>query len=95
MDSEMKNIDSHVIFRKNLLTFIRPLQDATYVTYTSFKVELLNRLHLGFSYLREQNFADALNLFCTCPFETENTEQYYLFYAVKITYHFVQQLQMI
>ena len=95
MDSEMKNIDSHIIFRKKLLTFIRPLQDATYVTYTSFKVGLLNRLHLGFSYLREQNFADALNLFCTCPFETENTEQYYLFYAVKITYHFVQQLQMI
>ena len=51
LDSDIKNIDSHAMFRKKLLTFIRPLENDTYGIYDPLGVRLLNRLHLGFSHL--------------------------------------------
>ena len=84
LDTDIKNIDSHVMFRKKLLTFIRPLENDTYEIYDPLGVRLLNRLRLGFSYLREHkfrhNFADTLNPLCSCSFETEDAEHYFLRY---------------
>ena len=51
-----KNINSHAMFHKKLLTFIRPLENDTYGIYDPLGVRLLNRLHLGFSHLREHKF---------------------------------------
>ena len=53
LDSDIKNIDSHAMFRKKLLTFIRPLANDTYGIYNPLGVRLLNRLRLGFSHLRK------------------------------------------
>ena len=70
------------MFRKKLLTFIRPLGNVTYGIYDPLGVRLLNRLRLGFSHLREHkfrhNFADTLNPLCSCSLETEDTEYYFL-----------------
>ena len=64
------------MFRKRLLTFITPLRNYTYGIYDLHGVRLLNRLHLGFSHLREHklrhNFADTLNPLCSCSLETED-----------------------
>ena len=66
------------MFRKKFLTFIRPLENDTYGIYDPLGVRLLNRLCLGFSYLREynfrHNFTDTLNLLCLYCLETEDTE---------------------
>ena len=68
LDTDIKNIDSHAMFCKKLLAFIRPLENDTYGIYDTFGFRLLNRLPLGFSHLREHkvthNFADTLNPLC-------------------------------
>ena len=70
------------MFRKKLLFFIRPLGNDAYGIYDPLGIRLLNRLRLGFSYLREHkfrhNFADTLNPLCSCSLETEDTEHYFL-----------------
>ena len=82
LDSDIKNIDSNAMFRKKLLAFIRPLENDTCGIYDPLGIRLLNRLRLGFSHLREHkfrhNFADTLNLLCSCSLETEDTEHYFL-----------------
>ena len=70
------------MFRKKLLTFIRPLENDTYGIYDPFGVRLLKRLRLGFSHLREYNFRhnfdDTLIPLCSCSLETEDTKHYCL-----------------
>ena len=77
LDSDIKNIDSHAMFHRKLLNFIRPLESDTYGIYDPLGVRLLSRLRLGFSHLRKHkfrhNFADTLKLLCSCSFETEDT----------------------
>ena len=51
LDSDIKNIDSHAVFRKKYLTCIRPLANDAYGIYDPLGVRLLNRLRLGFSHL--------------------------------------------
>ena len=95
LDSDIKNIDSHALFRRKFLTFIRPLGNHTYGIYDQLRVRLLNRLRLGFSHLREHkfkhNFADALYPLCSCSLKIQNIT----FCATKITYHFAEPLWMI
>ena len=59
-----------------------------FMTHLVFR--LLNRLHLGFSYLREDkhrhNFTDTLNPLCSCSLETENTEHYFLHYQKNLSF---------
>ena len=82
LDSDIKNIDSHAMFRKKLLAFIRPLGNDTYGIYDPLGVRLLNRLRLGFKHLREHkfrhNFADTLNPLCSSSLERDDTEHYFL-----------------
>ena len=82
MDSDIENIDSHSMFRKKLLTFIRPLGNVTYEIYDPLDVRLINRLCLGFGHLKQHkfrhNFADTLNLLCSCSLESEDAENYFL-----------------
>ena len=91
LDSDIKNIDSHAVFRKKLLTFIIPLGNDAYGIYGPLGVRLLNRLCLGFSHLRENkfrhNFADTLNQLCSCSLETEDTEHYFLHCQNNLSIH--------
>ena len=82
LDSDIKNIDSHAMFRKKLLTFIRHLGNDIYGIHDPFGIRLRNRFRLVFSHLREHKFrhtsADTLNPLCSCSLETEDTEHYFL-----------------
>ena len=80
--TDIKNTDSHEMFHKKLLTFIRPLENDTYGIYDPLGVRLLERLRLGFSQLKEHNlrhnFDGTLNLLCSCFLETKDKEYYFL-----------------
>ena len=82
LDPDIKNSDSYGIFREKLLAFVRPVGKSMYGIYDPFGVRLINRLRLGFSYLREHkfrhNFPDTVNPLCSCTLETENTEHFFL-----------------
>ena len=82
LDSDIKNIDSHALFRKKLLAFIRPLGNDKYGIYEPLGIRLLNRVRLGFSHLREHKFRDnfvhTLNPLYSCSLKTEDTEHDFL-----------------
>ena len=82
LDYDIKNIDSHAMFCKKLLSFIRPLENDTYRIYDPLGVRSLSRLRSGFSQLKlhkfRYNFPDTLNPLCLCSLETEGTEYYFL-----------------
>ena len=86
--SDIKNIDSHAMFR---LAFIRPLGNDTYGIYDPLGIRLLNRLRLVFSHLKEHkfrhNFADTLNPLCSCSLETEDREYYFLRCQNNLSFH--------
>ena len=71
---------------KKFLTFIRHLENDTYGIYDPLGVRLLNRLRVGFSYLKVHNFADILNPLSSCSLETENTEHYILRYQNNLSF---------
>ena len=79
------------MFRKKLLTFIRPLGNDTYGIYDPLGVRLLNRLCLGFSHLREHkfrhNFVDTLNPLCSCSLGTKDTGDYILRCQNNLLFH--------
>ena len=56
--------------------------NSIYGIYEQFGVRLINRMRLGFSYLREHkfghNFANTANPLCSCILKTENTEHFFL-----------------
>ena len=82
LDSYIKNSDSSTFFCKKLLAFTRPVGNSIYGIYNLFGVRLINKLHLGFSHLREykfrHHFVDTVNPLCSCTLEIENTENFFL-----------------
>ena len=55
------------MFHKKRLTFIRPLK----LIHMELKLDLKEHKF-------RHNFADTLNLLCSCSLETEDTEYYFL-----------------
>ena len=64
------------------MAFVGPVGNSMYGIDEPFEVKLINGLQLGLSHLREHkfrhNFADTVNLLCSCTLETENTEHFFL-----------------
>ena len=90
--TEIRNSASHQQFRKSILSFIKPTCTTRFSIHHPVKVELLVRLRLGFSHLREHkfryNFHDSLNLLCSCSIEPETI--HIIFCAVTISLLLVQ-----
>ena len=82
LDSDIRNNDSHPMFLKKLLTFIRPLEKHTSGIYDPLGIRLLDILRLAFSSLRKykfrHNIADTLNALYSCSLETEDTGHSFL-----------------
>ena len=78
---EIRGSGSYNIFRKSLLNFIWPGASKVYNVNDSIGIELITRLRLGFSYLREHkfkhNFQNTLNPLCSCSIEAESTSHYF------------------
>ena len=82
LDTDIRSLVSHEIFRKKLLNFIRPSEKSIFSIYDPQGSKLLSRLKLGFSHLREHkfrhNFGETLNPLCSCALETESTDHFFL-----------------
>ena len=63
MDPPVRCAESHSLFGKKPLEFIRPIGNSTCRIHNPIGIKLLNRLRVGFSHLREHkfrhNFADT------------------------------------
>ena len=70
LDPNIQNSESINIFKKHLLTFIRPLPNSVFNCHNARGVKLLTRLRLGLSHLREHkfkhSFQDSLSPLCDC-----------------------------
>ena len=82
LDSTIRNSESIAIFKKRLLSFIRPILSNVYNIFDPIGLKFLTRLCLGFSHLNEHrfrhNFQECINPLCSCSLETENTLHYLL-----------------
>ena len=96
-DSDIKNIDSHAVFRKKLLIFIRSLENDTYEIYDPLVVTFLNKLRFGFNHLRAISLDKTSVILWICYVHAllKLNIQNIAFYAAKMTYHFAQPLWMI
>ena len=82
LNPETRRSGSYNIFRKSILTFIRPSASKVYNINDTSIIKLITRLLLGFSHLREHkfkhNFQGTLNSLCSCSIEVESSSHYFL-----------------
>ena len=82
MDPDVRNVDTYSLFHKNLLAFIRSIENSIYTVYDPLGIKILHRLRLGFNQLRKHKFRhkfeDTVNPLCSCSFGIESTEHYFL-----------------
>ena len=60
LDCYIRNADSFKVFKKRLLTFIRPMSNCIYNIHNPLGVKYLTRLRIGFSHLKEHKFKHNL-----------------------------------
>ena len=77
LDQDIRNAESYALFRKHLLSFIRPEANNIFNLDNAKGVKLLTRLRVSFSNLKEQkfrhNFVDTINSLCSCGNFAEST----------------------
>ena len=82
LDSGIRNSNSYLVFRKQLLNFIRPIPNSIFNLYNPLGIKFLTRLRLDFSHLNEHrfrhNFEACLTPLCTCSQTTESTLHFFL-----------------
>ena len=82
LDSTIRDSESIAIFKKRLLSFIRPIPSNVYNIFDPIGLKFLTRLHLRFSHLNEHRFRhncqECINPLRSCNLETENTSHYLL-----------------
>ena len=82
LDVSIRNSDSLALFKKKVLSFIRPTPNSVFNCHHPEGIILLTRLRLGFSHLREHkfrhNFQDTINPICFCGQEIETTIHFLL-----------------
>ena len=82
LDQDMRNAESYALFRKHLLSFIRPEANNIFNVHNAKGIKLLTRLRVAFSHLKEQkfrhNFVDAINPLCSCGNFVESTTHFFL-----------------
>ena len=82
LGSEIRNSSSLNVFKKQLLSFIRPFANSFFKCHNSQGIKLITRLRLGLSHLRKHkfkhSFQDTLNPICSCSNDIESTTHYLL-----------------
>ena len=82
LDNNTRNSESYVNFKKSILRFIRPSENPIFNCHNPGGIQLIARLRLGLSHLREHNFKhnfqDTLNPICSCGENIETTAHYLL-----------------
>ena len=84
LDIDILKSDSLSIFKKRILSFIKPLPNKVSDSHNPQDLKLLIRLRLGLSHLRyhklKHNFLDTVNPLCSCGSDIE-TALHFLFYC--------------
>ena len=92
LNASIRNSESLTIFKRRLLSFIRPIQSNAYNIFDPIGLKSLTRLRLGCSHLNEHkfrhNFQYCLNPLCSCSLEIEDTVPYHLHYHHFFQYRF-------
>ena len=82
LDISIIQSESIDIFRTALLKFIRPSPNSVFDLNNPIGVQLLSRLRVDLSHLREHkfnhNFRDTINPLCPCNFEIESIPHFFL-----------------
>ena len=78
----MRNLKSVSLFKKSILSFIRPNSFSVYNVHDPIGLKYLTRLRLNLSHLREHkfrhNFLDTVNPLCSCSLEMESVSHFLL-----------------
>ena len=56
LDCYTSNADSFELFKKPILSFIRPMANSIYNIHNPLRVKYLKRLRIGFCHLKEHKF---------------------------------------
>ena len=82
LDSNIRKSEARNIFKSKILKLIRPTANSIFGCHKPIGVELLTRLRLGLSHLREHkfkySFQDTLNPICSCGKKVETTFHFLL-----------------
>ena len=87
LDIDIRKSDSISIFKKRILSFIRPLPNKVSNSHNPQGLKLLTRLRLGLTHLRyhkfKHNFLDTINPLCSCGSDIE-TALHFLLYCPNV-----------
>ena len=82
LDLNIRNSESLTSFKGKVLKFVPPSESSIFLCNNSKGIQLLRRLRLGLSHLREHkfkhNFQDTLNPICNCAEDIETSCHYLL-----------------
>ena len=80
-DWKIRNSGNLLIFKKDLLNFIRSCANSIFDIHNPYRIKLLTRLRLGLCHLRDHKFRrcfqDALNPLCNCGNGTETLSHFF------------------
>ena len=83
LDIDIRKSDSISIFKKRVLSLIRPLPNKVSNSHNPQGLKLLTRLRLGLIHLRyhkfKYNFLDTINPLCSCGSDIETTLHFLLY----------------
>ena len=82
LGAHITNSETFSIFRSSLLKQIRPNSRNIFNIFDPLGIQLITRLRIGLSHLREHkfrhNFNDTLNPLCSCNLEVESVSHFFL-----------------
>ena len=82
LDPAIVLTDSINIFKKSLLKTVRPIPNSLFDACDPLGIQLLTRLRVGLSHLRDHKFKhgfqDTINPLCPCNMETESVSHFFL-----------------
>ena len=83
LDIDIRKSDSISMFKKRILSFIRPLPNTVSSSHNPQGLKLLTWLPLGLSHMRyhkfKHNFLDTINPLCSCGSDTETALHFLLY----------------
>ena len=81
LDPSLRNSEGFLTFKKNILQFICSTANSVYNCHNPKGINLITRLRLGLSHLREHkfkhNFQESLNPLCNCGHSIESTTHFF------------------
>ena len=82
LDCYIRNADSFKVFKKRLLTVIRPMPNSIYNIHNTLGLKYLIRLRIRFSHLKEHkfkhSFQDSIDPMSSCSSRIETTIYFFL-----------------